>query len=266
MGRGGEGEMKSSSRKQVVAAIAAVALVALAGTASAKWSILNQTGFGDIAVCTDGAIVEQAFFEASTPYPPTPPPGTDPVLEGSMQVTAFKVVGGGSTEDIGSSPVIDVPYAPVARGDLGTTFYYSHRGATVVPWTDQAPGETVFFRLNVLSFPDRMVGDCSIFGVELLDHLRPNKHDKARLVLYGAANFDAASATGLTLGALETVAAAPADKEKVKDFDGDGYLDVKLRFDTQDAGVTCATRQLLLQGSTPGGTFAKVEEAALRGC
>jgi hypothetical protein len=111
-----------------------------------------------------------------------------------------------------------------------------------------------------------MVGDCSIFGVELLDHLRPNKHDKARLVLYGAANFDAASATGLTLGALETVAAAPTTKEKVKDFNGDGFADVKLRFDTQEAGVTCATEQLLLQGSTPAGPFAKVEEAALRGC
>jgi hypothetical protein len=259
--------MTLSSRRAVVAAIAAVALMALAGAASAKWSILNETGFGDIAVCTDGAIVEQAFFEASTPYPPTPPPGTDPVLEGSMQVTAFKVVGGGSTVDIGSSPVVDVPYAPVARGDLGTTFYYSHRGATVVPWAPQAPGETVIFRLNVLSFPDRVVGDCSIFdGIELLDHLRPNKHDQARLVLYGAANFNAAAATGLTLGALETVAAAPTTKEKVKDFNGDGYADLKLRFDTQATGATCSTEQLLVQGSTPAGPFAKVAEAALRGC
>jgi hypothetical protein len=256
--------MKASSRKPVAAAIAAVALLALAGTASAKWSILNQTGFGDIAVCTDGAIVEQAFFEAGTPYPPTPPPGTDPVLEGSMQVTAFLPIGGG--QDIGSSPTIDVPYAPVARDISGATFYYSHRGATVVPWAAQAPGQTVFFRLNVLSFPDRVVGDCSIFGVELLDKLRPNKHDQAHIVLYGAANFAAASAVGLTLGALETVAAAPANKEKVKDFDGDGFRDLKLRFDTQDAEVTCSTEQLLLQGTTPGGPFAKVVDAVLKGC
>jgi hypothetical protein len=259
--------MKSSSRKPVVAAIAAAALLAVAGTASAKWSILNEAGFGDFAVCTDGAIVEQAFFEATTPYPATPPPGTDPVLEGSMNVVAFKVVGGGSTEEIGSSLGIDVPYVPIARDSFGTTFYYSHRGATVVSWTSpQTPGETVFFDVNALSFPDAVVGNCSIFGVELLDHLRPNKHDQARLVLYGAANFDAAAATGLTLGALETVAAAPTTKEKVKDFNGDGYADVKLRFDTQDAGVTCATEQVLLQGSTPAGPFAKVEEAALRGC
>jgi hypothetical protein len=259
--------MTSSSRKRAAAAIAGAALLALAGTASAKWSILNQTGFGDIAVCTDGAIVEQGFFEAGTPYPPTPPPGTDPVFEDAMQVTAFKVVGGGSTEDIGSSPTVDVPYAPIARDNVGATFYYSHRGATVVPWPAQTPGETVFFRLNVLSFPDRVVGDCSIFGVELLDRLRPNKHDQAHVVLYGAASFDAASATGLTLGALETTAAAPANKEKPRDLNRDGYVDLKLRFDTQDAGVTCSTEQLLLQGSTPGGgPFAKVEEAVLRGC
>jgi hypothetical protein len=258
--------MKASSRKAVVAAIAAVALVALAGTASAKWSILNEAGFGDIAVCTDGAIFEKAFFEADVPYPAVKPPATPIVLPGFVDIIAYRFDDLGNQVELGRFMDGDAPYQPIAREAFGATFYYSHRGAGTIAWPAQSVGQLVLFDVVAAQQPEAEVGDCSIFGVELLDHLRPKKHDQARLVLYGAANFNAAAATGLTLGALETVAAAPTNKEKVKDFNGDGYADLKLRFDTQDTGATCSTKQLLLQGSTPAGPFAKVAEAALRGC
>jgi hypothetical protein len=114
----------------------------------------------------------------------------------------------------------------------------------------------------------REIGDLLVATMAALPTINPRSNAMFAVVLLGGGAFDAGAAdvSSVRFGPTGSEA-SPVDGGGLADTDGDGRLDLVLRFKTRDTRFACAVSTALVTGRTVGGVpFVATGPVVLHGC
>jgi hypothetical protein len=267
----------------VAVVVAAVGALAVHVTRSdARWHVLSGTAINDNANCSDGLRYTWAANQTDTQPPARRPIGHARFIGPIALIVQSAPTGTPNTDQDwfnasqAGADVFTAKWAPVFNPDVSSWYPYSHVGTVayrhpLTPVTDSVRMDTQP-NGDIASAAVEPVGNCVLFGrIDFMPGVSPNvvdfSHDSTPAVaLLSNSGFNAASVApkSVLFGATGTEAAPLAGVTKT-DVNGDGRLDLKLRFRLSQTGLTCSTPEVMLSGIDPKSDVRFYETDTMQG-
>lgn len=266
----------------LVAALAAAGGLAVhVSRSDARWHVLSETAINTNKLCVDGLNYTWASGATNT-QPPASRPVGQPRFVGPVDLFVQHAPANTPNDDadwfntpFAGGITFTANYAPVSDPSGPTWYPYSHRGKIafrhpLTPTIEAVRLDTQPNGDSDATTATEAVSNCFLFGrLDFMPGVSPNVVDFATdtqpyAAIVSTSSFNAANVapSSVYLGATGTEA-APLSSTKV-DVNGDGRLDLKLRFQRSQTGLVCASTEVMISGIDPGSGVRFYETDAIQ--